>query len=537
MTRSLLGLLRFENPVLSKDLRTRMRGTKAFLVQGFYVGVLVLVMGIMYLTWWASHRAGASPVTVSSDLGRVVYLLIFEIQAALVALITPALTAGTITIEHEQRTYEMLACTRLAPRTILTGKLLSGWLFVVMLLTCSLPLAALCLMFGGVSGAEIFWAYVMLCCSALFFGSVGVFFSALMSRSMGAVMLTYGAVGAYLILTAITDPRYSGMLWPLNAFAFIVDPIEPIQFFSTKLPGWLPAVVILPLASLLLLNWGISRLRHFAADRAIAVRWLTAVLFVALTFFGLGRAMSGSAPRWWGPGMPTAPIPGTPHFVVAMAAAAVLLFLAVFFVTGDRPGGRFRSLVGWMITGLDPRRMFSNQLRGGWAYLLLLTAALAAALKYGASLSAVDALATFALIGAVMLACSALGALSAALNSRAAGVALIVLMLLLTQTVPAAMWLHYGSMQPRGNGADLVHYALYVAPWWPLSLIHRPVLEKYFPPLLLPPAAPPVWLVTTVLYLLMAAVGFGLAEMAYQLYLRRGPMTPMKQNAQVETGA
>jgi len=509
MTIGLLGRLRFENPILAKDLRTRMRGGKAFIVQGIYVGVLAAMMGLFYTVWRLSHMAGASPMTISSEVGRYLYLLLFESQAALVVLITPALTAGTITLEHEQRTYELLACTRLAPRTIVAGKLLSGWLFVVMLLICSLPMAALCLMFGGVSGAEIFWSFVGLCLFALLFGSIGVFWSALFTRTIAAVMLSYGSVLVYLILTVISEnPTQSGTSHSLNPFVFLIESTQQLHLYQTTVPGWLPGLILLPLASLLFATWAVARAPHFVVERAPLLRGLLTVLLAAVTVFGLlsnGTAAHGKL-------LESFPI-------VLLTGAGVLLLLSLLFATGDRPASQPRSLIGWMLTGLDPRAAFSSQLRGGWVFLIFLAAVFSASLLLGdrltvAGLRLRHADAIFAVLAAVLFAYSALGALGAALNSRRIGIALIVIVLVVTQLVPGIIWADYSSWATTDPSPAL--YTLYLAPYAGLAAIGIPDLAKGLPDNIKPPAAPPLWLGTAVLYLILAVAGFALAEIVYQ---------------------
>jgi len=535
MNLGIAARLRAENPVLSKDLRTRMRGSKAFLVQGFYAGLLALMMGLYYLSWWIRYQTGASPLLISSDLGRGLYLLIFETQAALVALITPALTAGTITLEREQRTYELLACTRLAPRTILAGKLLSGWLFVVMLVTCSLPLAAVCLMFGGVSFTELVWSYVMLCLFALLFGSIGVLFSAVLARSMQAVLLTYGSVGSYLIATFAADPARAGVLWTLNPFAFVYDSMEKVHLFSVTLPGWVPGLIILPLASLLLLDWGIGRLPHFVADRALAVRVLLALLMVAIVSAAVGGAVAmstGAAGRRWFGGFPGYQVPP-----VLIAGATIVLLMSLFFATGEGPSSRPRSLLVWLASGLDPRRMFSSELRGGWAYLLLLAAlfSLIVLLAPGVGHAGPPraALATFIVLGSVLLCFSALGALGAALNSRTLGLILILVVLALTQFAPGIIWTNYVGQVPAPSLATGADHALYLAPYVSLSVIYQPGAIKSLPP---PMASTAIWKVTAVIYLVLAALAFALAEAAYQVRRRRELLVEAEVRRTAPTG-
>ena len=122
--------LTWDNPVLVKEFRTRMRGARAYWVLLAYVLLLTLVVGFMYLNWYAQTTVGGVSHQAASTTGRTLFQVLFSLQAGLVALITPALTSGAVTIEREQQTYQMLATCGLKPPHIITGKLMAAVAFV-----------------------------------------------------------------------------------------------------------------------------------------------------------------------------------------------------------------------------------------------------------------------------------------------------------------------------------------------------------------------------------------------------------------------
>src|SRR5581483_10703162 len=163
-----------ENPVLVKEFRTRMRGGKAYGVLLGYTLLLTLFIAIAYIQWVASLQAsgGTFSARAGFEAGQVFYRTLFVAQALMIALITPAITAGAITLEREQRTYEMVALTLLRPRNIVAGKLAAATAFVALLLTSSLPLVSLSFLLGGVSPGELFFTYLALAISAFLFGAI-----------------------------------------------------------------------------------------------------------------------------------------------------------------------------------------------------------------------------------------------------------------------------------------------------------------------------------------------------------------------------
>src|SRR5438874_2575388 len=134
---SLVMRLLPDNPVLTKEMRVRMRGARAYWILLGYLGFLSLVLFFTYMNWWNSVRESGGGASRSAQVGMQFFGYIIGVQAFLVLFIAPALTSGAITIEREQRTMEMLQLSRLPRYSIALGKLLSSLSFVALLLTSS----------------------------------------------------------------------------------------------------------------------------------------------------------------------------------------------------------------------------------------------------------------------------------------------------------------------------------------------------------------------------------------------------------------
>ncbi len=178
------------NPVILKELRGRMRGNRAFVVLSVYLGLMSLFAILLYLAYTASLTT-----TVYSPgnqiVGKVVFAGLVGIELFLVCFIAPAFTAGAISGERERQTYELLRTTLLPARSLVLGKLTSALSFIVLLLFVAVPLETLAFLLGGVAPEEVLISLVMLIVTALASGSSGIFFSALMRRTLGASVLTY----------------------------------------------------------------------------------------------------------------------------------------------------------------------------------------------------------------------------------------------------------------------------------------------------------------------------------------------------------
>ena len=107
----------FDNPILVKEMRTRMRGMRSFAVVTVYAALLGMILGLFY--WGFSQSRGAREM---SGMGANLSAVAVFVQTALICFISPSLTAAAITSEREQQTFDLLVASLATPRTILVGK-------------------------------------------------------------------------------------------------------------------------------------------------------------------------------------------------------------------------------------------------------------------------------------------------------------------------------------------------------------------------------------------------------------------------------
>jgi len=205
--RSFSSLREFGSSVLtimSKELRSRFRGRRAFLVLTIYVGVLALIAYGAYVSSIAQARvpgelfapdgSSVSVVNASAIVGQAIFALLSVFQLMLVAFLAPAFTTGAISLEREKATLDLLITTPLRPGAIVVGKLLSALAFVLLMILAGIPVSALVLMYGGASSENIVQVQVVLLLSAIGFGVIGLFCSALFKRTQSATVIAYSTV-------------------------------------------------------------------------------------------------------------------------------------------------------------------------------------------------------------------------------------------------------------------------------------------------------------------------------------------------------
>jgi ABC-2 type transport system permease protein len=220
------------NPIVVRDLRSRMRGRRAFIILTVYLLILgCLVAGLYQSTYTVSPLMYYSSTPAGVVVGQTIFRGLVLLQLVLVSLVSPAFTVGSIAGERERKTYALLVTTLLPARSIIMGKLGAALVYVILLILTSLPLESIAFLFGGVALSELLIASVGLLVTALGFGSIGMFYSSITRSSTMATVLTY--ITVLLTLFAL----------PLLGFVFVL-PIAAIGASPFDDPT-LPVLIIL----------------------------------------------------------------------------------------------------------------------------------------------------------------------------------------------------------------------------------------------------------------------------------------------------
>lgn len=190
------------NPVVLKELRGRMRGARAFVVLTIYLGLVIFFMALTYATQIADQSITSGELD-GGEIGRLLFTVVIYVELFLVMFITPTVTTNAISGEHERQTYDLLRTTLLPERSLVGGKLFSALAYIMLLLLATIPLQSIALVFGGVALNEIIVLQLVLLMTAVFFGAVGIYFSAVTRRTLRANMLTYVVMIAIIILPVI----------------------------------------------------------------------------------------------------------------------------------------------------------------------------------------------------------------------------------------------------------------------------------------------------------------------------------------------
>ncbi|MGI5912110.1 MAG: ABC transporter permease [Syntrophomonadaceae bacterium] len=217
------------NPVLDKELRSRMRTWKSPLLISLYMGALALITLGYY--WTQQHRAYYSGF--GPEVGPQIYVTLTIFQLMLVAFITPAFTAGVISGEREKQTLDLLICTRLSAASIILNKLLSSIAYILLLIVASLPFFAVVFFFGGILLSEIFQVFTVYLMTALTFGAIGVFCSTIFRKTQVSVVVTYVIVFFFLAGNAAIAAFLSQVYPNFDGLPFITYLNPVVALYST----------------------------------------------------------------------------------------------------------------------------------------------------------------------------------------------------------------------------------------------------------------------------------------------------------------
>ncbi|MFD3158567.1 ABC transporter permease [Haloimpatiens sp. FM7330] len=192
------------NPILSKEVRVRMRSWKAPLLIAIYTGILAFVaVFILFNTVLDpyQHSFRSSEIIES-------YAVLSGIQFLLIAFIVPALTSSSISGERERQTLDLILCTKLPSQSIILGKLITSISQILLLIIAALPVFSVVLLFGGISFKEISQLFIYYIVLAITFGSIGIFFSTYIKKTTTATVLTYATILFLMLGTLVITVFY-----------------------------------------------------------------------------------------------------------------------------------------------------------------------------------------------------------------------------------------------------------------------------------------------------------------------------------------
>lgn len=202
-----------QNPITVKELRSRMRGRRAFVVLSVYLALMSGFIALIYLAY--AQTSGGPYGPDPRQAGKVVFTAVLGVQSFLVIFVGPAFTAGAISGEKERQTYDLLRTTLLTADAFVAGKLFSALSYVFLLILAAIPLQSIAFLLGGVALIELVLSQILLLVAAVTFALFGLFASSRMKTTMAASVLTYAMSLFMTIGIPLLVGLFSAILGPL----------------------------------------------------------------------------------------------------------------------------------------------------------------------------------------------------------------------------------------------------------------------------------------------------------------------------------
>jgi ABC-type transport system involved in multi-copper enzyme maturation permease subunit len=272
----------FGNAAAVRDFRVQLRGNRAILLWGFYLMVLI---GFTMIVYSGSSQGYQTSIVDAQRRLREFYQSIMILLAVMINLISPALTAGSIVMERQRRSLDLVFSAPVTPKYYLVGKMVSSYRYVWMLLILSLPVTSACVVLGGATWSDVIAAYVILSFNALIYTAMALLLSTLSRQPVAAVVWSYFAAITYSILTASIAGSAAamgaiGLSRTLEApFSVTLNPYFVVQAAPTftkvygyDIPNWVLGAVFAILFSKIMLLAAGSAMSGLGAKETKSLR-------------------------------------------------------------------------------------------------------------------------------------------------------------------------------------------------------------------------------------------------------------------------
>lgn len=218
----------FWNPIVEKELRSRMRSGRASLLISIYLVTLAAVGFFTYVIVERQASRGVVNGQLSVNAGITIFRALTGWELVLIFFIAPVLTATAIAGERERQTLDLLLCTRVRPSAIVMGKLISSLLFALLLLVASVPVFSMVFLFGGVELSQVVGVAATLGVTAVVIGAIGLACSVCVRRPTAATVSAYVLSFLYILV-----PLATSFLFPTTFLSTSAQ-----QYASIANPGY-----------------------------------------------------------------------------------------------------------------------------------------------------------------------------------------------------------------------------------------------------------------------------------------------------------
>ncbi len=219
------SILFLENPILRRELFSRLRSRKTFLA---ILSVAILSSLLVLLRW----PSDATIDLINQGSLQVFRPVAFALATALMMLI-PSFPATALVSERRRGTLALLLNSPTTPLQIYLGKFAGNVFLALVIFSVSLPALAACYAMGGISLVDhIGPLLLVLFGMAVQYTAVGLWVSALVNSTDASLRWTYAAVLALAVLSigpTVFVGKLSGTRSLIAHWTTAISPISALQ--------------------------------------------------------------------------------------------------------------------------------------------------------------------------------------------------------------------------------------------------------------------------------------------------------------------
>lgn len=179
------------NPILVKEARQALK-SKQF----------VITFGLLLLFCWASTficMAAIGPELSFGFHGSTLFIWYYVFLSAAMLVVVPFSAFRSLASEQEDRTYELLSITALSPRQIISGKLASAFLQMLIYLSAASPCLAFTYLLRGIDFPTILFVLFWLTAASLGFSMLGLLLGTLTEHKYFQVLLSVAVIVGLIV--------------------------------------------------------------------------------------------------------------------------------------------------------------------------------------------------------------------------------------------------------------------------------------------------------------------------------------------------
>jgi ABC-type transport system involved in multi-copper enzyme maturation permease subunit len=186
-------------PIFEKELRVASRRWRHYWIRFAYLCLLGIILGLLWHTIVGTGDGiHAMPRMAEAGQAMTVYLVWF--QFIVCQILAAVLLSTSISDEIHHRTLGVLMTTPINAFQIVTGKLFSGLLQLILLVGLSLPILAAIRFFGGVSWDFLVTGIGMTLCAMILVGSISLLVSMYCHRHAMIIVTFLIIIGIWALI-------------------------------------------------------------------------------------------------------------------------------------------------------------------------------------------------------------------------------------------------------------------------------------------------------------------------------------------------